>query len=106
VSAGATADDQRNGLEVGANAYLPKPIDMQRLLTEMGRLLGLTWLPAADQAPADGTAPPLVAPPVEELEVLFQLAKAGNMRRIRECAEHLATLDEAYREFSNRLLLL
>jgi hypothetical protein len=48
----------------------------------------------------------LVAPPVEELEVLFQLAKAGNMRRIRECAEHLASLDEAYREFSNHLLWL
>ncbi len=77
VSAGATADDQRNGLEVGANAFLPKPLDMHRLLTEIGTLLELTWLPDASDAPAGGAAGaprPLVAPPAEELEILYQLA--------------------------------
>ena len=49
---------------------------------------------------------PLAAPPADELEVLYQLAKTGNMRRIRERAQHLASLDENYRGFSNTLLLL
>ncbi|HEY2929336.1 ATP-binding protein [Piscinibacter sp.] len=106
VSAGATADDQRNGLEVGANAFLPKPLDMHRLLAEIGTLLGLTWLPDASNAPADGAAPPLVAPPAEELEVLYQLARTGNMRRIRERAEHIASLGAEYRGFADTLLQL
>jgi CheY-like chemotaxis protein len=106
VSAGATADDQRNALEAGANAFLPKPLDMQRLLAEIGTLLDLTWLPAAGDTPSAGAALPLAAPPADELEVLYQLAKTGNMRRIRERAEHLASLNDDYRGFSNTLLLL
>jgi len=109
VSAGATADDRRNALEAGANAFLPKPLDMQRLLAEIGSLLELTWLPDTTDVPSDGTpgaAPRPVGPPAEELEILYQLAKAGNMRRIRERAQHLASLGDDYRDFSNKLLLL
>ena len=109
VSAGATADDQRNALEVGANAFVPKPLDMHRLLAEIGSLLGLTWLPDASEVPPGGSAGAAlrpVGPPAEELEVLYQLAKTGNMRRIRERAEHLASLSDEYRDFSNTLLLL
>jgi hypothetical protein len=69
-------------------------------------LLGLSWLPAEGDAAADGAPLPLVAPPADELEVLYQLAKVGNMRRIRERAQHLASLSEDYRGFSNSLLLL
>ena len=106
VSAGATADDQRNGLEVGANAFLPKPLDMHLLLVEIGTLLELTWLPDASDAPAGGAAPPLMAPPAEELELLYQLAKTGNMRRIRERADHLASLGTEYHGFVDTLLQL
>src|SRR5207237_1961254 len=100
---------QRNGLEAGANAFLPKPVDMQRLLAEMGTLLGLMWLPAASDAPANGAADaplPLVAPPTEELEILYHLAKTGNMRRIRERAEYLASLNDEYHDFTDTLQLL
>jgi CheY-like chemotaxis protein len=109
VSAGATADDRQNALEVGANAFLPKPLDLHRLLAEIGSLLQLTWLPDTSDLPSGGTAgaaPRPVGPPAEELEILYQLAKAGNMRRIRERALHLASLSDDYRDFSNNLLLL
>ena len=107
VSAGATAEDQRNSLQAGATAFLPKPLDLQRLLAEIGLVLELAWLPPAGEAPPPTDAPlPLVAPPAAELEVLYQLAKTGNMRRIRERAEHLASLNEDYRGFTNSLLLL
>jgi PAS domain S-box-containing protein len=108
VSASATAEDRRNGLEVGANAFLPKPLDMNRLLTEISTLLKLTWLPDRSDAPAEGGAVgaplPLVAPPAEELEILYQLAKTGNMRRIRERAEHLVSLGDEYLSFADTLL--
>ena len=106
VSAGATDEDQRNALQAGANAFLPKPLDMQRLLAEIGNLIDLTWLPEATDTPAAGAPLPLVAPPAEGLEVLYQLARAGNRRRIREHAEHLASLNDDYRGFTNSVLLL
>jgi CheY-like chemotaxis protein len=109
VSAGATAEDQRNGLEAGADVFLAKPLDMHGLLAEIGILLGLMWLPIASDAPDDCAADgllPLMAPPTEELEILYQLAKTGNMRRIRERAEHLAGLNDEYRDFTSSLQLL
>ena len=47
---------------------------------------------------------PLVAPPAQELEVLYQLAKIGSMRHIRERAEHLASLNDEYRGFADTLV--
>ena len=54
--------------------------------------------PVGDEAP--GT---LVAPPAQELEILHRMAMAGNMRSIREQAQHLAALDQRYRPFAERL---
>jgi CheY-like chemotaxis protein len=106
VSAGATSEDQRNALEAGANSFLPKPLDLHRLLAEIGTLLDLTWLPAAGDLQPARAPLPLAAPPADELEILYQLAKTGNMRRIRERAQHLASLNDDYRGFTNTLLLL
>jgi hypothetical protein len=47
-----------------------------------------------------------VVPPVEEMTVLRQIAKMGNMRAIRERAEHLKELDPRYVPFANRLARL
>jgi len=106
VSASASAADQQDSFAVGANAFLPKPIDLDRLLADIGSLLQLRWIPdvSADLPPSDAAMPaPLVAPPAEEMRVLHHLAQIGNMRSIRERAEHLATLGEAYRPFARRL---
>ncbi len=107
VSASATVADQQDSLADGANAFLPKPVDLDRLLDEIGTLLQLSWLAAPEAAlptaadPAAATA--LVAPPAEEIDVLYRLAKLGNMQRIRVRADHLEALDEAYRPFAQRL---
>ena len=45
----------------------------------------------------------LVAPPPEEMRRLYRLAQVGNMREVRQYAEHLAQLDERYRPFADRL---
>jgi hypothetical protein len=45
----------------------------------------------------------LVPPPSEELEVLLQLAMAGNMRDIRQRADYLAKLDKRYVPFAEKL---
>ncbi len=102
VSASASPADQQASLSVGANLFLPKPIDLHRLLDEIGRLLQLAWISDADEAMAAATAEP-AAPPGDEIETLYRLAQIGNMQSIRLQADHLATLDEAYRPLAQRL---
>jgi signal transduction histidine kinase/DNA-binding NarL/FixJ family response regulator len=109
VSANASAADQQESLALGANGFLPKPVDFGRLLPEIERLLGLTWQRNAAEAPADGipaTPAPLVAPPPAELDTLLRLARIGNMRSMRAHAEHLAVSDPACRPLAARLCRL
>jgi CheY-like chemotaxis protein len=106
VSANASSADGQRCVAAGANAFIAKPIDRDRLLEQIGEHLGLHW---TDEAPASlaqrhGDAlDPLVVPPLAELEVLHRLAMSGNMRSIRERAAHLAALDPRCRAFAERL---
>jgi hypothetical protein len=45
----------------------------------------------------------LVPPPKEELDILLDLARRGNMQAIRERAAHIETLGEQYVPFARRL---
>ncbi|MES2354059.1 MAG: ATP-binding protein [Pseudomonadota bacterium] len=49
------------------------------------------------------TVSSLIAPPYEEMQILYVLALAGNMRDIRQWADHLASLGEQYRPFADKL---
>jgi len=42
-------------------------------------------------------------PGSQELELLYELARIGNMRSIGERADHLAGLDPRYQPFAHRL---
>jgi signal transduction histidine kinase/CheY-like chemotaxis protein len=104
VTAGATRDDEARCREAGADAFVPKPVEHDVLLGAIGTQLGLTWVTgrAAPEASREEEAA-LVAPPAEEIEVLWQLVRMGNMRRIHEQAGHLRTLDPSYAPFADHL---
>ena len=108
LSASVSASDSEQSLVAGMNAFLPKPVDADKLLEQMARLLQLEWAYASAQAEAEAPpeAGPIVAPPTEEMEVLHRLAKLGNMREIMAQADQLAKLDERYRPFANQLSAL
>ncbi|MRV74446.1 PAS domain-containing protein [Duganella sp. FT92W] len=59
-------------------------------------------IPARDGA----DTPPLTPPPAEEMAVLQQLARLGNMRAIQVRAEHLERLDPRYQPFAEQLRTL
>ena len=103
VSASVSASDSAQSLAAGGNAFLPKPIDADKLLEQMARLLQLEWTHRPEQAASLSEEGPIVVPPMEEMEVLYRLAKLGNMRDIMAQAAHLAQLDERYRPFANQL---
>jgi CheY-like chemotaxis protein len=104
VSASVSTSDSEQCLAAGMNAFLPKPLDADKLLDRMGRLLGLEWAYRAAQAPAEASA--MLAPPAEEMDVLYRLARLGNMQDIMAQAGRLASLDERYRPFADRLISL
>ena len=103
MSASVSVNDSEQSLAAGMNAFLPKPLDADKLLEQMARLLRLEWSYGATRAEAPSESGPIVVPSADEMEVLHQLAKRGNMHEIIAQADRLAQLDERYRPFANQL---
>ena len=108
ISASASGDNQASSLAAGANAFLPKPVDLEQLLTQIGALLKLTWTYESPPggAPEQEAAGPLLVPPAQEMTALHSLARLGNMHDIAQWASELAGRDERYRPFANQLCQL
>jgi PAS domain S-box-containing protein len=108
VSASASGTDESSSLAAGANAFLAKPVNLGRLLSQIGSLLKLTWLeePAAHSSAKRDTYETFVLPPREEIDILHHLAQLGNMQSILQRADHLVQLDERYRPFAEKLSAL
>jgi CheY-like chemotaxis protein len=99
-----SSSDSEQGVVAGADAFVPKPLDADKLLEQVARLLGLEWTCRPAQAPPE--AGTMAAPLAEELEVLYRQARMGNMQEIMAQAERLARLDERYRAFADQLVAL
>jgi PAS domain S-box-containing protein len=110
TSASATQDVQARCRAAGADAFIPKPIEQDLLLQTIARLMDLTWICEEFEAQAteavDAGDGNLVCPPPEEMVVLRQLARTGNMRTISERANYLKGLDARYTPFATRLSTL
>jgi CheY-like chemotaxis protein len=109
ISANASGGNEATALAAGADAFLPKPIDLSALLAQIGDLLKLQWtreLQESSPAAQDDASGPVLAPPAHELAVLHHLALLGNMRDIAQEAAHLSELDGRYGAFAAELKLL
>jgi CheY-like chemotaxis protein len=112
VSASAHDMDQDKSRAVGCDDFLPKPVEAEKLLELLQQHLNLVWL-CDDAAPPDELREPLLEeaqlsaeltpPPQDELEALYELARFGNMERIRARAHDLENLSEQYRPFAREL---
>lgn len=110
LSASASPSDVEKARHAGANAFLSKPIDLARLQTELGALLGLEWVYAGNRlggAPLAEGVPqlplPVSVPPPVRMQDLHRLAKMGDVRGIRRWAEDTAASDAAYAPFCSTL---
>jgi PAS domain S-box-containing protein len=101
LSASTEREAQDTSEAIGADVFLPKPVEHEALLQQIGTLLGLDWIHADVAAAA--AKPPMVLPPRDELEVLHELACLGNMDNIRAWAARLLERDDTYQLFAERL---
>jgi signal transduction histidine kinase/ActR/RegA family two-component response regulator len=108
VSASASGKDAATSLAAGATAFLPKPLDLNKLLAHMGTHLDLDWtyrLPGPERPLLQEATSP-IALPVQEMEALLHFAREGDMRTIIQHAAGLIELDERHRPFADQLRTL
>jgi CheY-like chemotaxis protein len=103
ASASVLEADQEKSLVAGCDAFLPKPVKTERLLDLLATHLGLTWIYTEPEVKVEALTDTLIPPPAEEMEALFDLAKMGNMQRLRKRAAHLERQDERFKPFTNKL---
>ncbi|MDJ0715057.1 MAG: ATP-binding protein [Prochloraceae cyanobacterium] len=111
ISASVLEIDRKQSQIVGCDAFLPKPVDEQKLLALLQEYLQLDWIyedvaesSSPDLVITEATATQtLIAPPPEEMEILYELAMLGSMKKIRERAIYLAELDEKYAPLAAKL---
>jgi len=107
TSASASDVDREKSLAIGANAFLPKPINIADLLKKIGLLLQLNWIYEQEKKEITQEEPestePLIIPSQDEMAVLHQLALRGAIRETKRRADYLAALDEKYIPFANKL---
>ncbi|MCU0532653.1 MAG: response regulator [Hydrococcus sp. Prado102] len=109
ISASVLQGDRHQCEIAGCQAFLSKPIKQQDLLVSIEQYLQLEWI-YEEISQLQGTASSesaieqkIIPPPAEEMEILYELAKLGSMRKIRERATYLEELDERYHPFANKL---
>ena len=96
LSASVLKAEADQALDAGFDAFLGKPFREEELFERMAQLLALEWIYEAgsqdgpestDDSEADGGT---IMLPSAQLDELRELAKVGNIRRLRESVEQIA----------------
>ncbi len=113
VSASALYMNQTQSRQIGCDDYLAKPVEADKLYGVLQHYLDLIWVyddkppqdaPQSDPAKLDTSD--IIPPPQTELEVLYELARIGDMDGIQERAHYLENLSASYRPFAHTLSTL
>ncbi|MBK8901293.1 MAG: response regulator [Anaerolineaceae bacterium] len=109
ISASVFDADKEGSISAGCNAFLNKPVDLAKLAVLLQEHLELEWVyetqveAGAHPMPVSLLPSDWILPPQEELTILFNLVQRGNLRAIRERADHLEKLGHQYIPFADRL---
>lgn len=100
VSASVSESDRQKSLLSGFNAFLPKPIELDRLLEVLASHMNLIWTYTAADNKSEAI---VIAPPFEDLVLLSQLAEEGQIFDIQEQATRLEEENADYTPFAQQL---
>lgn len=112
ISAKAFEQDQKESIKAGANAFLAKPVEEQKLLALISQYLGIEWIyqmvkdnkKVEKESIENGiTDISLLTPPREELELLYELASLGKISALRKRLIFIENLDASYAPFAYKV---
>ncbi|BBD58897.1 sensor protein [Nostoc sp. HK-01] len=114
TSASVFDSDQNQSLDVGANAFLSKPIVVEILLELLRVHLNLIWIYAPssqinanrNQTNVQSNYNDLTLPTVDILNHLYDLAKDGNVDGVLQAANDLKTDNHIYVDFAQQVIQL
>jgi predicted ATPase/signal transduction histidine kinase/DNA-binding NarL/FixJ family response regulator/tRNA A-37 threonylcarbamoyl transferase component Bud32 len=113
ASASVFDEDRQKVYVAGCDAFLSKPVELQKLLGMLAEHLQLEWVyetktgmvPPTSTEATPSSAEHLI-PPREEIEILHELAMIGNMIALAEQAIRLEQSEPAFRPFTSKLCQL
>ena len=111
ISASVLDMDRTKSKVLGFNSFLSKPINETKLLATLQEFLKLDWIYEDILEPTRELSTSvnrlandaLIMPPQEEMEILYELAMLGSMKKIRARAIYLEELDQQYIPLANKL---
>lgn len=109
VSASAFEQTKEESLTAGCDDFLAKPIAAQNLFDKLQTHLNVEWIYEAEldgrpsQSGVHLAEEPIIPPPPEELSLLYNLAKIGDIMEIRERIQELERGDPKFAAFTARL---
>src|SRR5690606_11608431 len=99
VSASVFEENRQDAIDAGCDDFLPKPIQLERTLATLQRLLNLEWI----QAPT-GSVPPFVeVPAAAVLAELHHLSLSGEIEALRQRLTRLAQDEPRHAAFAQAL---
>ena len=112
-SASVFAVDQHKSIDVGADAFLPKPVEAENMLEMLRQFLHLEWIfdtkvEAIKKISKDASNQQneMICPSKDVLQELLELSQDGDIQHILELAEQLSASDEKLNIFSQQLMQL
>ncbi|MBN2006556.1 MAG: response regulator [Anaerolineae bacterium] len=103
MSASVIEDDKQRSLNLGCNAFVSKPVDVEQLLLVIAEQLGLEWVYETVRAEEVLKLDELTPPPPETLAILTDWLEQGDLPAIRTWATRTLAADSPYRAFASAL---
>lgn len=113
VSASVFDMNQERSQQVGCDAFLSKPVEIERLLPLLAEKLNLTWV-YDDVSPTHIIPVPveqldsakIIPPSAHELAAIYELAQWGDMNGIKKYCQQYLTEFAQHQQFMNTIIRL
>ncbi|NEQ77130.1 MAG: response regulator [Okeania sp. SIO2C9] len=109
ISSASVSDiDRQMSIDAGGDDFLPKPVNAEEIFSLLTNHLQVTWKyqtikSVSTSAIILSDSPEIVAPPLEDLQILFELAQDGLLLKLVKMAEKIGQKSDRYLPFTQQI---